>query len=92
VLYVRTAKSEAWICKDGAGALFYRGHNGQPGADLVEGVNAIFLTDVAATQYGYRARNISHNGTTEYRVSSSELSIRYPDGAQESQPTITTGY
>jgi hypothetical protein len=31
LLYIRTDQSEAWICQDGKGALYYQGHLGQPG-------------------------------------------------------------
>src|SRR5262249_44690146 len=50
VLYLRTAKSEVWICKDANGTLYYQGHKGPTGEDLQEGVNALFLTDVQREQ------------------------------------------
>lgn len=90
VLYVQTERSEVWICEDGEGRLFYQGHAGQPGEDLVEDKNAIFLPDVEKTEYGYRARNSSGQGTTEYMVSSKELIIRPGEGPAETEPAVTS--
>jgi hypothetical protein len=90
LLYVRTALSEVWICADASGTLFYQGHAGQPGEQLVDKVNALFLTDVEETGDGYRARNTSDGTTTEYRVSRDELVIHPPKGAPETQPAVAS--
>lgn len=74
-LYIRTDGSEVWICKDSAGTLFYQGHRGSPGERLVEGRNALFLTDVVADGDGYLATNRSGERVTTYRVSTSQLVI-----------------
>ncbi|GAA4706516.1 hypothetical protein [Phytohabitans rumicis] len=88
VLYLRTALSEVWICADADGTLFYQGHAGQPGEELVDKENALFLTDVEQTDYGYRARNSAGGTTTEYRVSPDELIIQPPKGSTETQPAV----
>ncbi|MEH1130347.1 hypothetical protein [Micromonospora sp. CPCC 206061] len=86
VLYVRTDRSEVWICVDADEALYYQGHSGQPGEELIDGTNAIFLTDVEPTQFGYRARNTSGASVTEYLVSSRELIIQTPNGTRSTEP------
>jgi hypothetical protein len=88
VLYVRTERSEVWICVDADEDLYYQGHTGQPGEELIDGENAIFLTDVEPTQYGYRARNTSGDSVTEYMVSSKELIIQTPDGTRATEPAL----
>jgi hypothetical protein len=75
LLYLHTAQSEVWICADSTGTLFYQGHAGQPGEDLVEGVNALFLTDVKRENgNGYVATNTDGQGqTTKYHVTATQL-------------------
>jgi hypothetical protein len=90
VLYVRTDRSEVWICVDANEDLYYQGHSGQPGEELIDGTNAIFLTDVEPTQYGYRARNTGGDSVTEYLVSSKELVIQTPDGTRATEPAINS--
>ncbi|BCJ63884.1 hypothetical protein [Polymorphospora rubra] len=87
-LYLRTRHSEVWICTDPHGTLFYQGHSGQPGEKLVEGVNALFLTDVSATGGGYVATNHTDRGTTRYRVTADKLVIEHEGGGAETQPAI----
>lgn len=87
LLYLRTERSEVWICQDADGDLYYQGHAGPPGEKLVEDDNALFLDDVERTEFGYRARNRSGEGDiTEYLVSSKELIIRHPSGTRETEP------
>jgi hypothetical protein len=74
-LYIRTDGSEVWICQDSGGTLFYQGHRGGPGQRLIEGQNALFLTDVVAEGDGYLATNRSGDRVTTYRVSTSQLVI-----------------
>jgi hypothetical protein len=73
VLYIQTAKSEAWICQDGSGTLYYQGHRGKPGEALVEGTNALFLTGVVQEGDAYVATNNDNNGTTQYVVTAKQL-------------------
>jgi hypothetical protein len=77
VLYLHTAQSEVWICKDSAGTLYYQGHRGAPGEDLQENINALYLTQVAPEGDGYVATNADGNGTTEYHVTSGRLVVKY---------------
>lgn len=88
LLYVRTGRSEVWICADADEKLYYQGHSGPPGEELVDGSNAIFLTDVEATQYGYRAFKSSGDSVTKYMVSSKELIIQTPDGVRRTEPAL----
>ncbi len=75
LLYLRTDKSEVWICVSGDGTLFYQGHSGQPGEDLVEGSTALFLKDVQREGgNGYVATNADPSGpVTKYHVTPRRL-------------------
>jgi hypothetical protein len=75
VLYLHTAQSEVWICTDANGTLYYQGHSGQPGEDLVEGQNALFLKDVQRENgNGYVATNTDQSGRiTKYHVTARRL-------------------
>ncbi len=80
VFYLRTTGSEVWICKDDRGGLYYQGHRGQPNdAPLVEGTNALFLTDVTADGDTWVAvnRQAADGSTVEYHVSAQGLVIRH---------------
>jgi hypothetical protein len=74
-LYIRTDQSEVWICIDSRGTLFYQGHRGAPGEDLVEGETALFLTDVETDGDGYAATNNTGKNTTRYEVTPAKLVI-----------------
>ncbi|MEV0732994.1 hypothetical protein [Polymorphospora sp. NPDC050346] len=87
-LYLRTRHSEVWICTDRHGTLFYQGHSGQPGEKLVEGRNALFLTDVSAAGGGYLATNHTGRGTTRYLVTADKLVIEHEGGGTETQAAI----
>jgi hypothetical protein len=58
VLRVHTARSDVWICRDAAGALFYQGltSDGTSGVarEFREGVNALFLPGVVRLGTGPR--------------------------------------
>jgi hypothetical protein len=82
-LYIRTNKSEAWICVDTAGRYFYQGRSGQPWNRFVEGQNALFLTEVWADGDGYRATNAD----TTYHISTAELVIEDGSGRRV-QPVV----
>jgi hypothetical protein len=75
LLYLHTQYSEVWICKDGAGTLYYQGHSGPPGQDLQEHVNALYLTEIQREgENGYVATNRDDNGrVTEYHVTTTRL-------------------
>lgn len=88
LLYLRTAGSEVWICADGNGALFYQGHRGGAGEDLVEGTNALFLTSVEKTDGGYAATNKTGRGVTVYRVSEQRLVIEDEHGGKTVEPAV----
>lgn len=87
VLYVSTGHSEAWICVDSDHRLFYQGHRGSPGDNLIEGTNALFLTDVVEESGSYVARNDAGDRTTRYRVNRDELVIENA-GGKERQPVV----
>jgi hypothetical protein len=81
VLYLRTAQSEVWICKDRNDTLYYQGHKGGPGDPMVEGQTALFLTDVQRepnTDNGYVATNTDPAGPiTKYHVRPRRLVREY---------------
>ena len=68
-----------WICQAHDGALYYQGHVLGNGSDLVEGTNALFLTDVAREGgNGYVATNTDQSGrVTEYHVTATQLVIKF---------------
>jgi hypothetical protein len=73
VLYIRTKKAQVWICSAADGTLYYQGHQYPKGDRLVEGDNALFLTDVRTDGDAYVATNSTSDGTTVYRVSREQL-------------------
>jgi hypothetical protein len=92
MIWVETDKSEAWICRDSAGRLWYQGHSKsaaeQKGASrepFVEGKNSLFLTDVQTDGEGYVATNNTDQGTTTFHVSRNVLLIVHSDGKKENQ-------
>jgi hypothetical protein len=77
VQYLRTARSEVWICKDG-GKLYYQGHvRGQDFTAATTECCSIFLTDVVQQGGAYRATNVD----TIYIVEPNRLRIQ-KNGAQ----------
>lgn len=80
VFYLRTTGSEVWICKDAQNRLYYQGHRGAPNdTPLIEGSNALFLTDVRTEGTGWVAANhqAADGSTVEYHVSAQSLIIRH---------------
>jgi hypothetical protein len=89
LLYLHTNRSEVWICQADDGRLFYQGHSGQPGEDLVEHSNALFLNDVQRENgNGFVATNVEPTSgrTTRYHVTPDRLRkefINYTPPKQE---------
>ena len=79
LLHLRTDQSDVWICQAEDGALYYQGHRGPPGEDLVENKNALFLPSAQRENgNGYVATNTDQNGRiTEYHVTADRLLIKY---------------
>src|SRR5256885_3684665 len=75
LLYLHTTGSEVWICQAHDGALYYQGHVLGDGSDLVEGTNALFLSDVAREGgNGFVATNTDPTGpVTKYHVTPDRL-------------------
>lgn len=94
VLYIRTDRSEVWICEDKIHNLFYQGHVLSPGERPPDNRaaftddNSIILQSVTRTSPGYVAVNSDGNGTTRYRVSKDQLVIEYSDGRVERQDVV----
>ncbi len=89
ILYIETARSEAWICKDGDGGLWYQGH-GKAG-DIDSNEYGILLTDVRDNGDGsYTATNTTDKGTTTYRVSKKSLDIVTAGQTLPPEPVINT--
>jgi hypothetical protein len=88
VLYIRTAKSEVWICESSAGTLYYQGHRGKPGDPLVEGKTSLFVPNVVRNGDGFIATNTDSNGTTQYFVTKDRLVTvpGQPEAVVESRP------
>lgn len=88
VFYLYTGTSEVWICADGHDRLFYQGHRiGSAGEALVEGSNALFLTDVVRDGERYVATNSSGGHSTRYCVSRNELVVEGSNGTQ-TEPAV----
>ena len=81
--YLRTTRSHVWICADENGRLFYQGFRGRLGAaQMVEGENALFLTDVREDSDGCVAVNKAGGQVTTYRVTADRLVVTEPDGTE----------
>lgn len=79
-LYIRTERSEIWICEDAGGRLWYQGHRLRGKLDAANGEDSLFLGNVNFTggngQFDeYVAVNATDKGTTEYTVSRDWLTI-----------------
>jgi hypothetical protein len=87
VLYIETAKSEVWICRDAAGRLWYQGHRKStpdaryPAEDLVDGRTSLLLSQVNVTVANqkdqYLAVNVDpvNGNQTRYAVTTERLLI-----------------
>jgi hypothetical protein len=89
-LYIRTAKSQAWICTDSDDKLFYQGLVGKPGDRPREGDNALFLLEVVEEDGIYRAENKASDGggTTTYVVSPETLITEFPNGSKTTDQVV----
>jgi hypothetical protein len=87
ILYIETAKSEAWICKDADGGLWYQGHGKAGNIDSNE--YGILLPQVRDNGDGsYVASNATSAGTTKYVVSRKSLVIETPGQTLPAEPAI----
>jgi hypothetical protein len=80
VLYLHTNESEVWVCMASDGTLFYQGHAGPPGQQLVERRNALYLVTIEREgDAGYVATNTDpDNGhQTKYHVTKDKLVKEY---------------
>jgi hypothetical protein len=90
VLYIHTERSEVWICQDARGKLYYQGHDYTLGAELNEGVNALFLSEVHRQDDGYLAVNPNGTGgTTTYLVTPQKLEIDLPGDKKDLVEEVT---
>jgi hypothetical protein len=90
VLYLRTAQSRVWICRDVGGGLYYQGLRGT--GDVFTNDNAILLPDVSDSGDGtYVALNKKAEGTTKYTVSKKSLVIEKPSQGPTTEPAVSTG-
>jgi hypothetical protein len=87
-LYVKTSKSEVWICMDANTNLFYQGHIlGRPFNGATTS-STLFLTTIEPRDHDYKATNNSGGKTTYYYVSPTALVIENSDGGQETQTVV----
>jgi hypothetical protein len=86
-LYVRTARSEVWICRDRASRLWYQGRLLAQPFTAATSNSSIFLGDVATETGGYVATNYDPAGDTRYHVSRTVLVLQFvdPSGAEKSR-------
>jgi hypothetical protein len=88
VLYIKTQRSQVWICKDGGHKLWYQGHTGDD--PQFTDNNSILLPDVKDSGDGtYTASNGSDG--TKYIVSRKSLVIQQPGGSPATEPAISSG-
>jgi len=76
-----------WICTDPDGNLFYQGKSGGVDAELVEGENGLFLSEVVKRgedQYQVIAPN-DHN---RFEINSKQLIVHHNDGRDEVQRVV----
>lgn len=90
-LYVRTARSEVWICQDRGGRLWYQGRLLAQPFTAATSASSLLLGDVIAEPGGYVATNHDPAGDTRYHVSRTVLVLQFvdPSGAEKSHRTET---
>jgi hypothetical protein len=87
-LYIKTNKSEVWICMDANFKLFYQGHVlGKPFNGATTN-STLFLTTVEPRDHDYKATNSDGSKTTYYLVSPTALVIEYSNGTSETQNVV----
>jgi hypothetical protein len=87
-LYIKTNKSEVWICMDANFKLFYQGHVlGRPFNGATTN-GTLFLTTVEPRDHDYKATNSDGSKTTYYLVSPTALVIEYSNGTSETQNVV----
>ena len=86
-LYVRTVRSEVWICQDRQDRLWYQGRLLAQPFTAATSDSSIFLGDVATEAGGYVATNYDPAGQTRYHVSRTVLVLQFVDplGAEKSR-------
>jgi hypothetical protein len=88
LLYIKTSRSQAWICRDSDHKLWYQGHVGSD--PQFTDSNSILLPDVHDGGDGtYTATNGSDG--TKYIVSKKSLVIQEPGGSPATEPAVSTG-
>jgi hypothetical protein len=88
VFYLKTSRSQVWICQDGDHKLWYQGHVGND--SKFTDSNSILLPDV---QDGGDGTYTATNGAdgTKYIVSKKSLVIQQPGGSPATEPAVSTG-
>jgi hypothetical protein len=84
-LKLQTDKSTVWICRDGAGALFYHANRGGEFATWQEGTTALFMSGVRAVGDQYV---VTSSDGVIFRIDSRQLEIVHKDGRIETQKAI----
>lgn len=88
VLYIKTSRSQVWICRDSDHKLWYQGHVGSD--PQFTDNNSILLPDAQDGGDGtYTATNGSDG--TKYIVSKKSLVIQEPGGSPATEPAVSTG-
>jgi hypothetical protein len=95
VFYLKTDRSEVWICRDSGNALFYQGHvrssaeqQGGPRPPLVDLKNSLLLKGPRPEGDGWVAENDSGSTVTRYHASPDELVIEQPGKSADHQRAI----
>ncbi|MFC6569859.1 hypothetical protein [Actinoplanes utahensis] len=85
VLYLKTKKSEVWICQDQAGSFYYHANRGSR-ADWVENTTALFLHNAQPDgRGGYTATAVDGK---VFSVNSARLRITALDGASRVEEAV----
>jgi hypothetical protein len=87
VLYIDTAGSEVWICKDSTGGLWYQGH--RKGGSIDSNDYGLLLPDVQTSGDAYVATHQTSEGTWKYLVSKKSLTIVEPGGTRAPEPALS---
>jgi hypothetical protein len=88
VFYLKTSRSQVWICRDSSHKLWYQGLVGS--SQQFTNDNSILLPDVEDDGDGtYTAMNGSDG--TKYIVSKKSLVIQQPGGSPATEPAVSTG-
>jgi hypothetical protein len=87
VRYIKTHRSEVWVCRDPDGGLWYQGHDLSGALD--SNTHGLLLSGVTKQEGGrYEASNTDEHGTTNYYVYADKLVIEQNGQQRDPEPAV----